>query len=251
MGLVSRAVLGFLRKSLTQSFGGVSRAPAVGSEHWRCQTLLAGAAGSKIPSDCSLFLVACARLPLERGRKLRDVLREKDLLHQFFQHHHYDIGTKFPHAFPNGTGAATEPLLNTLDVSRGSDPQGHSPGMVCGMSVPVSVLGTDQTQILYPKAFGSHPSPLLGHAGGPGQRNVPQELCQEQGGLREEGDHKGSKPGEAPSLVSRLNSIPGPAGGILRDHLHRHPPTGLHRGLRHRLLRPLGSLRVLHQPGLP
>ncbi|NXC91452.1 PEPE protein, partial [Cercotrichas coryphoeus] len=59
---------------------------------------------------------ACARLPLERGKKLRDVLREKDLLHQFFQHHHYDIGTKFPHAFPNGTGVATEPLLNTLDV---------------------------------------------------------------------------------------------------------------------------------------
>ncbi|NWI00327.1 PEPE protein, partial [Tichodroma muraria] len=59
---------------------------------------------------------ACARLPLERGKKLRDVLREKDLLHQFFQHHHYDVGTKFPHAFPNGTGVATEPLLNTLDV---------------------------------------------------------------------------------------------------------------------------------------
>uniref|UniRef100_A0A8C3EI30 Uncharacterized protein n=1 Tax=Corvus moneduloides TaxID=1196302 RepID=A0A8C3EI30_CORMO len=116
MGVVSRVVLGFLRKSLTQSFGGVSCAPAAGSEHWRCQTLLAGAAGSKIPSDSSFFLVACARLPLERGRKLRDVLREKDLLHQFFQHHHYDIGTKFPHAFLNGTGAATEPLLNTLDV---------------------------------------------------------------------------------------------------------------------------------------
>lgn len=120
---------------------------------------------------------------MERGRKLRDVLREKDLLHQFFQHHHYDIGTKFPHAFPNGTGTATEPLLNTLDVSRGSDPQGHSPGMVCGMSVPQTCagLGTDQTQILYPKAFSSHPSPFLAHAGGPGQRNVPQEPCQEQG----------------------------------------------------------------------
>ncbi|NXU38989.1 PEPE protein, partial [Drymodes brunneopygia] len=59
---------------------------------------------------------ARSRLPLERGKKLRDVLREKDLLHQFFQQHRYDIGTKFPHAFPNGTGAATEPLVNTLDV---------------------------------------------------------------------------------------------------------------------------------------
>ncbi|NXK69860.1 PEPE protein, partial [Sylvietta virens] len=80
---------------------------------------------------------ACARLPLERGKKLRDVLREKDLLHQFFQHHHYDIGAKFPHAFPNGTRVATEPLLNALDVSMGSNPQGHSPGGICGMSIPL------------------------------------------------------------------------------------------------------------------
>ncbi|NXA20346.1 PEPE protein, partial [Ibidorhyncha struthersii] len=72
---------------------------------------------------------ACARLPLERGKKLREVLREKGLLHRFFQHHHYDIGTKFPHAFPNGTEVATEPLLNTLDmeyygtISIGTPPQ--------------------------------------------------------------------------------------------------------------------------------
>ncbi|KAL2295487.1 hypothetical protein Nmel_017900 [Mimus melanotis] len=63
------------------------------------------------------------RLPLERGKKLREVLREKDLLHQFFQHHHYDIGTKFPHAFPNGTGVATEPLLNALDNPSLAAPQ--------------------------------------------------------------------------------------------------------------------------------
>ncbi|NXF22121.1 PEPE protein, partial [Rhodinocichla rosea] len=75
---------------------------------------------------------ACARLPLERGKKLRDVLREQDLLQQFLQHHHYDVGTKFPHAFPNGTGAATEPLLNALDVeyygtiSIGTPPQDFS-----------------------------------------------------------------------------------------------------------------------------
>uniref|UniRef100_A0A8U8BMJ9 Uncharacterized protein n=1 Tax=Geospiza parvula TaxID=87175 RepID=A0A8U8BMJ9_GEOPR len=72
------------------------------------------------------------RLPLERGKKLRDVLREKDLLRQFFQHHHYDIGTKFPHAFPNRTRVATEPLLNALDVeyygtiSIGTPPQDFS-----------------------------------------------------------------------------------------------------------------------------
>uniref|UniRef100_A0A8C8B2S0 Peptidase A1 domain-containing protein n=1 Tax=Otus sunia TaxID=257818 RepID=A0A8C8B2S0_9STRI len=56
------------------------------------------------------------KLRLERGKKLRQVLREKGLLHHFFQHHRYDIGTKFPHAFPNGTKVATEPLLNTLDI---------------------------------------------------------------------------------------------------------------------------------------
>ncbi|NXD77687.1 PEPE protein, partial [Halcyon senegalensis] len=59
---------------------------------------------------------ACARLSLERGKKLREVLREKGLLHHFFQQNHYDIGTKFPQAFPNGTKVATEPLLNSLDV---------------------------------------------------------------------------------------------------------------------------------------
>uniref|UniRef100_A0A8D0FCH9 Peptidase A1 domain-containing protein n=1 Tax=Strix occidentalis caurina TaxID=311401 RepID=A0A8D0FCH9_STROC len=69
------------------------------------------------------------KLRLERGKKLRQVLREKALLHHFFQHHHYDIGTKFPHAFPNGTKVATEPLLNTLDmeyygaISIGTPPQ--------------------------------------------------------------------------------------------------------------------------------
>ncbi|XP_010070735.1 PREDICTED: embryonic pepsinogen-like, partial [Pterocles gutturalis] len=72
---------------------------------------------------------AGARLPLERGKKLREVLREKGLLDGFFQRHRYDIGTKFPHAFPNGTRVATEPLLKTPDmeyygsISIGTPPQ--------------------------------------------------------------------------------------------------------------------------------
>ncbi|CAM9834704.1 unnamed protein product [Bubo scandiacus] len=91
---------------------------------------------------CAAFALSqgITRLRLERGKKLRQVLREKGLLHHFFQHHHYDIGTKFPHAFPNGTKVATEPLLNTLDVSIGFDSQQHSPGVVCGMPIPMSVL---------------------------------------------------------------------------------------------------------------
>lgn len=141
---------------------------------------------------------------MERGKKLRDVLREKDLLHQFFQHHHYDIGTKFPHAFPNGTGVATEPLVNTLDVSTGSDRQGHSPGMVCGMPIPVSVLGTDQTRILYP-------SPLPAHAGGSGQGNVPQELCHNQGVSTKKGITKVPSLGKLQVWFRALKSIPGPA----------------------------------------
>lgn len=113
--------------------------------------LLAGAAGSKILTY--FFLGACARLPLERGKKLREVLREKGLLHRFFQRHRYDIGTKFPHAFPNGTEVATEPLLNTLDVSVGFVPLRCSPGAVCGTPIPTSVLCMDQTLILLPQSL--------------------------------------------------------------------------------------------------
>ncbi|XP_009700456.1 PREDICTED: embryonic pepsinogen-like, partial [Cariama cristata] len=74
-------------------------------------------------------------LPLERGKKPREVLREKGLLRRFFQHHRYDIGTKFPHAFPNGTGVANQPLL----------PRRTKP------------------ESFYPKTFSSHPLPLPAH----------------------------------------------------------------------------------------
>ncbi|NXL83481.1 PEPE protein, partial [Alectura lathami] len=57
-----------------------------------------------------------SRLPLERGRKLRETLREKGLLHHFLQYHRYDISTKFPHAFPDVMDVVTEPLLNSLDI---------------------------------------------------------------------------------------------------------------------------------------
>ena len=126
--------------------------------------------GSNAAKSCLtyFFLGACARLPLERGKKVREVLRETGLLHRFFQRHRYDIGTEFPHAFPKGTKVATEPLLNTLDVSTGFVPQRCSPGVVCGTPVPVSVLSMDQTWILLPQSVhSSHPSPLPAHDGGP------------------------------------------------------------------------------------
>ncbi|XP_013798037.2 embryonic pepsinogen-like [Apteryx mantelli] len=80
---------------------------------------------------CAAFVLAeCrSRVPLQRGKKLRDILREKGLLARFLQHHRYDIGAKFPHAFPDVLDVATEPLLNTLDmeyygtISIGTPPQ--------------------------------------------------------------------------------------------------------------------------------
>lgn len=91
-----------------------------------------------------LTLFFFSRLPLERGKKLREILREKGLLHRFLQHHHYDVGTKFPHAFPDVLTVVTEPLLNTLDVSAGFDPWQGSPGVVCGTLIPVTVPCMDQ-----------------------------------------------------------------------------------------------------------
>lgn len=137
---------------------------------------------SKIPSHSSFSLVACARLPLERGKKLRDVLREKYLLHQFFQHHHYDIGTKFPHAFPNGTRVATEPLLNTLDVSMGSNLLGGSvgcPSLCPGHGSNTNPLSQSLQLTSFTPSFILHPSSFtfILHAGGSEQRNVPQEIC--------------------------------------------------------------------------
>lgn len=145
-GLVSRGTLGFCRNPPDSVVWGSSLCFCCGIstniEGVKCclQELQAAK-----PCLTYFSLGACARLPLERGKKLREVLREKGLLHRFFQHHRYDIGTKFPHAFPNGTEVATEPLLNTLDVSVGFVPRRRSPGVVCGMPIPMSVLCMDQT----------------------------------------------------------------------------------------------------------
>lgn len=131
--------------SPTRGFGGPRSASAVGAaqilEGVKCCSREPQAAESSPNSHFSLG--AWARLPLERGKKLREVLREEGLLHHFFQNHRYDIGTRFPHAFANGTEVATEPLLNTLDVSDGFVPQRRSPRAVCGTPIPMSVLCVD------------------------------------------------------------------------------------------------------------
>ncbi|XP_053103444.1 embryonic pepsinogen-like [Hemicordylus capensis] len=56
------------------------------------------------------------KIPLERGKKLREHLREKNLLENFLQRYNYDIGTKYQPAFTKATLIANEPLLNFLDT---------------------------------------------------------------------------------------------------------------------------------------
>ncbi|XP_060089280.1 embryonic pepsinogen-like [Heteronotia binoei] len=56
------------------------------------------------------------KVPLERGKKLRDILREKNLLEGILQRHPYDIGTKYHSTFSSAAQVADEPLLNSLDT---------------------------------------------------------------------------------------------------------------------------------------
>ncbi|XP_053100015.1 embryonic pepsinogen-like [Hemicordylus capensis] len=55
------------------------------------------------------------QIPLERGQKLRDHLKEKNLLESFLQKYNYDIGTKYQPAVTKAALVANEPLLNFLD----------------------------------------------------------------------------------------------------------------------------------------
>uniref|UniRef100_A0A8D0DYW2 Peptidase A1 domain-containing protein n=1 Tax=Salvator merianae TaxID=96440 RepID=A0A8D0DYW2_SALMN len=55
-------------------------------------------------------------LPLQRGKKLRDILKDENLLESVLQKHKYDIGTKYHTQFSNAVEVANEPLLNFLDV---------------------------------------------------------------------------------------------------------------------------------------
>nr|XP_060627529.1 embryonic pepsinogen-like [Anolis sagrei ordinatus] len=55
------------------------------------------------------------RIPLQRGKKGRDTLKEKNLLESFLEEHPYDIGTKYQ-PISNAAQVAGEPLLNFLDT---------------------------------------------------------------------------------------------------------------------------------------
>ncbi|XP_006025346.1 embryonic pepsinogen-like [Alligator sinensis] len=65
---------------------------------------------------CALFALSegFTRIPLQRGKTLREILREKGLLEDFVKHHHYDIRTKYARSF--ASQGIYEPLINSLDA---------------------------------------------------------------------------------------------------------------------------------------
>ncbi|XP_032074350.1 embryonic pepsinogen-like [Thamnophis elegans] len=65
------------------------------------------------------FSECLVKVPIWKGEKLRDTLRQKHLLGSLLQEHHYDISTKYTKCSPvvfNSGQLADEPLLNYLDA---------------------------------------------------------------------------------------------------------------------------------------
>lgn len=60
------------------------------------------------------------RVPLRRGKSLRQVLREHGLLERYLAAHPYNPASKY---FPSF--ASFEPLQNYMDVSTAGQPGGH------------------------------------------------------------------------------------------------------------------------------
>uniref|UniRef100_A0A7M4FSY8 Embryonic pepsinogen-like n=1 Tax=Crocodylus porosus TaxID=8502 RepID=A0A7M4FSY8_CROPO len=69
-------------------------------------------------------------IPLQRGKKTREILRQKGLLEDFLKEHHYDIGTKYARSF--ASQGVYEPLMNYFDTEYygtiyiGTPPQGFN-----------------------------------------------------------------------------------------------------------------------------
>lgn len=57
-----------------------------------------------------------AKFPLQRGKKLKDILKENNLLETVLRNKHYDIASKYHPIVLNAAQVANEPLLNFLDT---------------------------------------------------------------------------------------------------------------------------------------
>ncbi|XP_077784961.1 embryonic pepsinogen-like [Podarcis muralis] len=56
------------------------------------------------------------KIPLQRGTKVRDTLKEKNLLENLLQKYRYDIGIKYNSDISNAAQVAEEPLLNSFET---------------------------------------------------------------------------------------------------------------------------------------
>uniref|UniRef100_A0A670J499 Peptidase A1 domain-containing protein n=1 Tax=Podarcis muralis TaxID=64176 RepID=A0A670J499_PODMU len=62
------------------------------------------------------YLSCCLGIPLQRGTKVRDTLKEKNLLENLLQKYRYDIGIKYNSDISNAAQVAEEPLLNSFET---------------------------------------------------------------------------------------------------------------------------------------
>uniref|UniRef100_A0A7M4E635 Peptidase A1 domain-containing protein n=1 Tax=Crocodylus porosus TaxID=8502 RepID=A0A7M4E635_CROPO len=70
--------------------------------------------GVLVIGDLSCCFFLHTRIPLQRGKKTREVLMEKGLLEDFVKHHQYDISTKYTRS--SASQGVSEPLLNYFDT---------------------------------------------------------------------------------------------------------------------------------------
>ncbi|XP_069798243.1 gastricsin-like isoform X1 [Narcine bancroftii] len=66
---------------------------------------------------CIQLSECLVRIKLHKGKSVRDVLKERGLLDDFLEKHAYNPATKYLRPAQHDTLAATEPLINYLDLS--------------------------------------------------------------------------------------------------------------------------------------